>query len=173
MAYSSRILIVDDEADILEFVQYNLKKEGYETEIAENGKIALTKAKQFHPHLILLDIMMPVMDGIETCRELRANAQFKNTIVAFLTARSEDYSQIAGFDVGADDYITKPIKPRVLMSRIKALLRRLQQEKDEHKIVAGDIEIDKESYIVRRNGKEFDLPKKEFELLTLLASKPG
>lgn len=173
MALSSRILIVDDEPDILEFVQYNLKKEGYETEIAENGKIALTKAKQFHPHLILLDIMMPVMDGIETCRELRSNPQFKNTIVAFLTARSEDYSQIAGFDVGADDYITKPIKPRVLMSRIKALLRRLQQEKDEHKVVAGDIEIDKESYIVRKNGKEFDLPKKEFELLTLLASKPG
>lgn len=173
MANASRILIVDDEADILEFVQYNLRKEGYETEIADNGKTALEKAKKFHPHLILLDIMMPVMDGIETCRELRANAQFKNTIIAFLTARSEDYSQIAGFDVGADDYITKPIKPRVLMSRIKALLRRLQQEKDEHKIVAGDIEIDKESYIVRRNGKEFDLPKKEFELLTLLASKPG
>ncbi|MDZ4845498.1 MAG: response regulator transcription factor [Chitinophagales bacterium] len=173
MANTSRILIVDDEADILEFVQYNLRKEGYDTEIADNGKAAIEKAKKFHPHLILLDIMMPVMDGIETCRELRANAQFKNTIIAFLTARSEDYSQIAGFDVGADDYITKPIKPRVLMSRIKALLRRLQQEKDEHKIVAGDIEIDKESYIVRRKGKEFDLPKKEFELLTLLASKPG
>lgn len=173
MASASRILIVDDEADILEFVQYNLRKEGYQTEIADNGKLALEKAKKFHPHLILLDIMMPVMDGIETCRELRANPQFKNTIIAFLTARSEDYSQIAGFDVGADDYITKPIKPRVLMSRIKALLRRLQQEKDEHKIVAGDIEIDKESYIVKRNGKEFELPKKEFELLTLLASKPG
>lgn len=173
MANTSRILIVDDEADILEFVQYNLRKEGYDTEIAENGKVALEKAKKFHPHLILLDIMMPVMDGIETCRELRANPQFKNTLIAFLTARSEDYSQIAGFDVGADDYITKPIKPRVLMSRIKAMLRRLQQDKDEHKIVAGDIEIDKESYIVRRNGKEFELPKKEFELLTLLASKPG
>lgn len=173
MAGTSRILIVDDEPDILEFVEYNLRKEGYETETADNGKTAIEKAKKFHPHLILLDIMMPVMDGIETCRELRANPQFKNTLIAFLTARSEDYSQIAGFDVGADDYITKPIKPRVLMSRIKALLRRLQQEKDERSIIAGDIEIDRESYIVRRNGKEFELPKKEFELLALLASKPG
>lgn len=166
-------MIVDDEPDILDFLQYNLRKEGYETEIAENGKVAVAKAKEFFPHLILLDIMMPVMDGIETCRELRSQPEFKKTIIAFLTARSEDYSQMAGFDVGADDYITKPIKPRVLMSRVKALLRRFSDEPTDSRISVGDIEIDKERYIVIKNNKEFVLPKKEFELLSLLASKPG
>lgn len=173
MSAPARILIVDDEADILDFMQYNLKKEGYETEVAENGKQAIDKAKRFHPNLILLDIMMPVMDGIEACRELRANSDLKHTPIAFLTARSEDYSQIAGFDAGADDYITKPIKPRVLLSRIKALLRRTHQEEAEQNISVGNIEIDRERYVVRKNGKEFVLPKKEFELLSLLASKPG
>jgi len=168
-----KILIVDDEPDILDFLQYNLNKEGYETETAENGKVAVAKAKEFYPHLILLDIMMPVMDGIEACRELRSHPEFKKTIIAFLTARSEDYSQMAGFDVGADDYITKPIKPRVLMSRVKALLRRFSDEPVDGKISVGEIEIDKERYIVRKNNKEFVLPKKEFELLALLASKPG
>src|SRR6187399_1252648 len=121
-----KILLVDDEPDILEFMEYNLKKEGYQVFTANNGRDGIQQAIKNHPHLIILDIMMPVMDGIETCRQLREMKEFKNTVIAFLTARSEDYSQIAGFDVGADDYITKPIKPRVLMSRIKALLRRLQ-----------------------------------------------
>lgn len=173
MNSSSRILIVDDEPDILDFLQYNLKKEGYETETAENGKQAIQKAKEFSPHLILLDIMMPVMDGMEACRELRATPEFKKTIIAFLTARGEEYSQVAGFDAGADDYITKPIKPRVLMSRVKALLRRLSDEPAETKITVGEIEIDSEQYVVRKNNEEFVLPKKEFELLSLLASKPG
>ncbi len=173
MSQPYRILVVDDEMDILDFIQYNLKKEGYEIEVAENGKVAVQKAKEFRPHLILLDIMMPVMDGIEACRELRANNDFKNTIIAFLTARSEDYSQVAGFDVGADDYITKPIKPRVLMSRIKALLRRFSGEAEKKAITVGDIEIDSERYVVKSKSKELVLPKKEFELLALLASKPG
>lgn len=168
-----KILVVDDEPDILDFLQYNLKKEGYETATAENGRQAILKAHEFHPHLILLDIMMPVMDGIEACRELRADPEFKTTIIAFLTARGEDYSQVAGFDAGADDYITKPIKPRVLMSRVKALLRRFTDELAESKISAGEIEIDRERYTVRKKNKEFVLPKKEFELLWLLASKPG
>ena len=173
MESSYKILIVDDEPDILDFMRYNLEKEGYQTETAENGRDALKKAGGFKPHVILLDIMMPELDGIETCRELRANDEFKNTIIAFLTARSEDYSQIAGFDVGADDYITKPIKPRVLLSRIKALLRRFRED-DEHETIAiGDIEIDRERYVVRQDSKEINLPRKEFELLSLLASKPG
>jgi len=138
-----------------------------------DGEQAVKKAKQQKPDLILLDIMMPVMDGIEACRELRAAQEFKKTVIAFLTARGEDYSQVAGFDVGADDYITKPIKPRVLMSRVKALLRRFSDEPGDSKVSVGEIEIDRERYIVRKNDKEFVLPKKEFELLSLLASKPG
>jgi len=173
MVNAYRILIVDDESDSLEFLQYNLKGAGYETETAENGREAISKAKEFHPHIILLDVMMPVMDGMEVCRELRANPEFKNIIIAFLTARGEEYSQVAGFEAGADDYITKPIKPRVLLSRVKALLRRLSGEQQETKISVGDIEIDREQYVVRKNKKEFVLPKKEFELLLLLASKPG
>jgi len=171
-----KILIVDDEPDILEFMEYNLKKENYEVITASNGKEAIVKAKKEHPDLIILDIMMPEQDGIETCRHLRDLPDFKNTIIAFLTARSEDYSQIAGFDVGADDYITKPIKPRVLVSRIKALLRRSNGDKKESSkqvVNAGDIQIDRERYLIYQKGEKIVLPRKEFELLSLLASKPG
>lgn len=168
-----KILIADDEPDILEFLQYNLEREGYEIILAENGREAINKAKVQNPQLILLDIMMPELDGIETCRELRNMPEFKNTLIAFLTARNEDYSQIAGFDVGADDYITKPIKPRVLLSRIKALMRRFGNEVQEENLNLGAIEIDREKYLVYKNGEKLSLPKKEFELLSLLASKPG
>ncbi len=173
MSQAIKILLVDDEPDILEFMQYNLEKEGYAISLASNGKEAIEVAKEITPHLILLDIMMPEQDGIETCRELREIGDLKNTLIAFLTARNEDYSQIAGFDVGADDYITKPIKPRLLISRIKALLRRFTTEQEEQKISIGDIEIDREKYVVRKGGDTLNLPKKEFELLALLASKPG
>ncbi len=173
MSDKIKILIADDEPDILEFLQYNLEREGYETILAENGRDAITKAKIHHPQMILLDIMMPELDGIETCRELRNIPEFKNTLIAFLTARNEDYSQIAGFDVGADDYITKPIKPRVLISRMKALMRRFGSEVQEENVSLGSIEIDREKYLVYKDGEKLSLPKKEFELLSLLASKPG
>ena len=171
-----KILLVDDEPDILEFMEYNLKKEDYEIFKAGNGKEAIALAKKSNPDLIILDIMMPEMDGIETCRLLRDQPEFKNTLIAFLTARSEDYSQIAGFDVGADDYITKPIKPKVLTSRINALFRRYKnnESSDKSKIMnVGDLQIDREKYIVFQAGVEHSLPRKEFELLSLLASKPG
>jgi two-component system, OmpR family, alkaline phosphatase synthesis response regulator PhoP len=168
-----KILLVDDEQDILEFIRYNLEKEGYSVYTADNGKKAIELAQRVLPHLILLDVMMPEMDGIETCRELRSMPEFKNTVIAFLTARNEDYSQIAGFDVGADDYITKPIKPRVLTSRIKALLRRFTAETTEEKVKLGNIEINTEKFMVYKDGNEINLPKKEFELLSLLTSKPG
>jgi len=168
-----KILLVDDEQDILEFIRYNLEKEGYQVYTADNGRKAIELAQRVLPHLILLDVMMPEMDGIETCRELRSMPEFKNTIIAFLTARNEDYSQIAGFDVGADDYITKPIKPRVLTSRIKALLRRFTADKHDEKVKLGNIEIDVEKFMVYKSGEELNLPKKEFELLSLLVSKPG
>lgn len=171
-----KILLVDDEPDILEFLSYNLKKEGYNVFTANNGKEAVTVAKKETPHLIILDVMMPDMDGIETCREIREIPGLKDVMIAFLTARSEDYSQIAGFDVGADDYINKPIKPRVLISRIKALLRRganSDSSKSTDKVDMGGIKIDRERYLIIQDGKEINLPKKEFELLALLASKPG
>ena len=171
-----KILLVDDEPDILEFLSYNLKKEGYNVFTANNGKEAVTVAKKETPHLIILDVMMPDMDGIETCREIREIEGLKDVMIAFLTARSEDYSQIAGFDVGADDYINKPIKPRVLISRIKALLRRganSDNSKSTDKVDMGGIKIDRERYLIIQDGKEINLPKKEFELLALLASKPG
>ena len=171
-----KILLVDDEQDILEFLSYNLKKEGYNVFTANNGKEAVTVAKQESPQLIILDVMMPDMDGIETCREIRDIPGLKDVMIAFLTARSEVYSQIAGFDVGADDYINKPIKPRVLISRIKALLRRganSDSNKSTDKVDMGGIKIDRERYVVVQDGKEINLPKKEFELLALLASKPG
>ena len=171
-----KILLVDDEPDILEFMEYNLKKENYEVDKANNGKEAIIKAKQINPDLIVLDIMMPEMDGIETCRALREIPQFKNTMIAFLTARNEDYSQIAGFDVGADDYITKPIKPKVLISRINALFRRYNRNEgsDKSKVTnVGDLQIDREKYMVYQSGNKIALPRKEFELLSLLASKPG
>lgn len=171
-----KILLVDDEPDILEFLSYNLKKEGYNVFTANNGKEAVTVAKKETPQLIILDVMMPDMDGIETCREIRDIPGLKDVMIAFLTARSEDYSQIAGFEVGADDYINKPIKPRVLISRIKALLRRganSDSSKSTDKVDMGGIKIDRERYLVVQDGKEINLPKKEFELLSLLASKPG
>jgi two-component system alkaline phosphatase synthesis response regulator PhoP len=170
-----KILLVDDEPDILEFLKYNLKKEGYTVYTASNGKEALTLAKENSPHVIILDVMMPDMDGIETCRELREMPGLTDVMIAFLTARSEDYSQIAGFEVGADDYINKPIKPRVFISRIKALLRRRSGTEPVvlDKADMGGIKIDRERYLVTQNGKEINLPKKEFELISLLASKPG
>ncbi len=167
-----KILIVDDEPDIIDLVSYNLQKEGYRIETADNGRDAIAIAKDFIPDLILLDVMMPEMDGVETCVKLREIDALAPTIIAFLTARGEDYSQIAGFDAGADDYISKPIKPRVLMSRIQALLRRKGGTEQEPETING-LNIDKERYIVTLNGVEFHLPKKEFELLSLLTSKPG
>ena len=172
-----RILLVDDEPDILEFLSYNINKEGYEVHTAQNGKEAIEKAKKIDPHLILLDVMMPEMDGIETCEILRQDKNFENTIIAFLTARGEDYSQIAGFDAGADDYITKPVKPKVIVSRIKALLKRFkdvnEDEKGENLIIKqSNLIIDREKYIVIKDGEELVLPKKEFELLVLLITKP-
>ena len=158
-----KILLVDDEPDILEFVSYNLKKEGYQMFTANNGKEAMSIAKQEKPDLIILDVMMPNMDGIETCREIRDIHGLQNVLIAFLTARNEDYSQIAGFEVGADDYINKPIKPRVLISRIKALLRRSNialQEGNPEKEETGNIKIDREKYNVLKNGIEINLPKK-------------
>src|SRR5688572_2039172 len=169
----TKILLVDDEPDILEFMEYNLKKEGYQTFTAKNGQEAIDKAAEVKPNLIILDIMMPVMDGIEACRTIRNNTELKNTMIAFLTARNEDYSQIAGFDVGADDYISKPIKPRVLVSRIKALMRRVNGNAQEDLVRIGDLEIDREKYTVTYNKQQLVFPRKEFELLSLLISKPG
>ncbi|MFN8309452.1 MAG: response regulator transcription factor [Chitinophagales bacterium] len=168
-----RILLVDDEQDVLEFMKYNLEKEGYWVYTASNGAEAITLAKKIKPHLIVLDFMMPVKDGVTTCRELRSIEDFKNILIVFLTARDEDYSQIAGFDSGADDYITKPIKPKVFISRIRALMRRLEEKITPNNIKIANIEIDREKYVVIKDGKEITLPRKEFELLGLLVSKPG
>ncbi|MCX2574377.1 response regulator transcription factor [Pedobacter sandarakinus] len=170
-----KILIVDDEPDILELIEYNLKKEGYQVFTASNGQEGITVAKKVHPDLIILDIMMPKMDGIEACRIMRGIPEFKNTFMVFLTARSEEYSEIAGFNVGADDYIAKPIKPRALVSRINAILRRNSgtEEISENKLEIGDLVIDREAYLVFQAGTKVVLAKKEFELLYLLASKPG
>lgn len=170
---TQRILMVDDEQDILELVKYNLEREGYEVFTAGNGREAIEVAKKVRPDLILLDVMMPEMDGIEACMNLRDMDDFKNTVIAFLTARGEDYSQIAGFESGADDYITKPIKPRVLVSRVKALLRRGTGVVDEQPEDVAGLVLDREKYVVTKDGKELSLPKKEFELLALLISKPG
>jgi two-component system alkaline phosphatase synthesis response regulator PhoP len=170
-----KILIVDDEPDILELIEYNLKKEGYQVFLASNGQDGINVAKKVQPDLIILDIMMPKMDGIEACRLMRAIPEFKNTFMVFLTARSEEYSEIAGFNVGADDYIAKPIKPRALVSRINAILRRnaSSDEISENRLEIGDLVIDRESYLVYQAGEKVVLAKKEFELLYLLASKPG
>ncbi|RAV30407.1 response regulator transcription factor [Sinomicrobium soli] len=170
-----RILLVDDEPDILEIVGYNLSAEGYNVSVAGNGAEAVARAKKERPHLIILDVMMPEMDGMEACEQLRRIPELSGTIITFLTARGEDYSQVAGFDAGADDYITKPVKPKVLVSKVKALLRRLkdQQEPEESIVRVGDITINRDEYKIVQSGKEIILPRKEFELLSLLASRPG
>lgn len=169
-----RILLADDEPDVLEFLGYNLRKEGYQVHSCNNGKEAIELAAYILPHLIILDVMMPSMDGIEACREIRQLPYLENAIIIFLTARGEDYSQIAGFDAGADDYITKPIKPRVLISRVKALLRRYREKESNSTVLkVGSLMIDKEKYKVVKDDEEIVLPKKEFELLLVLASKPN
>jgi two-component system, OmpR family, alkaline phosphatase synthesis response regulator PhoP len=173
---NNKILLVDDDNDILEFIKYNLEKEGYQVFTANNGRVAVDIASKELPALIILDVMMPDMDGVETCIKMREHPKLKNTLIIFLTARNEDYSQIAGFDAGADDYITKPIKPRVLTSRVKALLRRGGSADKAGALAAIEFDglsIDRERYVVTKGGLEINLPKKEFELLALLASKPG
>jgi two-component system, OmpR family, alkaline phosphatase synthesis response regulator PhoP len=172
---AKKILIVDDEPDILEFLKYNLRKEGYEVVTAGDGKQAIAVAEQEKPNLIVLDIMMPELDGVEACRLLRQKKEFADTPIAFLTARDEDFSQITALDVGGDDYITKPIKPRVLISRINALLRRStrQSDEDELAIRVHDLVIDRHKVLVFRGETAIELPRKEFEILWLLASKPG
>ncbi len=171
-----KILVADDDEDILEFIRYNLEKENYKVVTASDGKEAIEKAELEEPDMIILDIMMPEMDGVEVCRYLRSQSKFSNTIIAFLTARSEDFTQIAALDVGGDDFIKKPIRPGVLVSRIKALLRRssrLAEEQSEYIIQAGDLLVDREKILVQKNGRTIDLAKKEFELISLLLAKPG
>ena len=169
-----KILVVDDEEDILEFLSYNLRAEGYDVIVADNGILAIELAKQEQPSLIILDVQMPDMDGITTCEKIREITSLKETVVTFLTARSEDYSQIAGFEAGADDYITKPIRPKVLVSRVKALLKRRGITQDTNSIIElGDIVIDKEKHLTTYKGQEVIFAKKEFKLLKLLISKPG
>lgn len=171
---SHKVLVVDDEESILELLKYNLEKGGYDVRTAIDGQTAVDMAKRFLPELVLLDIMMPKMDGVETCRLLRATPELQNTYIVFLTARSEEYSEVAAFDVGADDYITKPIKPRALMSRIAALFRRESKKKGSSaQIKMGDLLIDRTSYTIRLKDKEISLPKKEFELLFFLAQNPN
>ena len=167
-----KILIVDDEPDIIEILKFNLENEGYTVISAENGKVALKLADKYLPQLIILDLMMPIMDGIEACERLRMDKKFNNTLIMFLSARGEDYSQVAAFESGADDYVTKPIKPRMLNSKVKALLRRFKN--DYSQILSyQNIVIDSEKYVVELDGKKINLPRKEFELLFLLASRPG
>ena len=173
---SIKILLVDDEPDILEILSYNLSAEGYTISTASNGLEAVKKAKKQQPHLIIMDVMMPEMDGIEACEKIRNLPELKDTVITFLTARGEDYSQVAGFEAGADDYITKPIKPKVLVSKIKSLLRRLNDASstvNSEVINIGELTIDREAYKIISKGIEIVLPRKEFELLSLLASKPG
>lgn len=167
-----KILLVDDEPDIIEILSYNLKKEGYQVFSASNGEEALVQAEKVKPHLIILDVMMPVMDGIETCEIIRKDKRYQETVIMFLSARSEDYSHVAAFDVGADDYVNKPIKPKVLNSKVKALLRRFLNSEVSSEIVHGDLIINLDEYKVTLKDKKISLPRKEFELLRLLASQP-
>jgi len=170
-----KILLVDDEPDILEIVGYNLSQEGYNIITATNGKEAIVLSKKEQPQLIIMDVMMPEMDGMEACENIRKIPELSNTLITFLTARSEDYSQVAGFEAGADDYISKPIKPKLLVSKVKALLRRLKSEdnKNPETITVGSIIINREEYKIIKDNIEIVLPRKEFELFYLLASKPG
>jgi len=169
-----KILLVDDEPDILEIVGYNLSNQGYNVITGANGVEAVKLGKKHKPHLVILDVMMPEMDGIEACELLRKNPDLSDTIITFFTARGEDYSQVAGFDAGADDYITKPIKPKVLISKVKALLRRLKEKEESSEIIkVGNIIINREEYKIMKGKEEIVLPRKEIELLSLLASKPG
>ena len=167
-----KILLVDDEPDILEILSYPLKSEGFQVHTANNGLEAIKLAKDIQPHLIVLDVMMPEMDGIEACEIIRKDSKISNTLITFLSARGEDYSKIAGFNAGADDYITKPIKPKVLVSKVKSLLRRISLKKSDL-IETKNLIIDRSGYKVIENNKEIFLPRKEFELLFLLASEPG
>lgn len=169
-----KILLVDDEPDILEIIRFNLERVGYQIKTASNGLDAIKVSNKFLPHLIVLDVMMPDLDGIETCERLRQDERFQETIIMFLTARGEDYSYVAAFDAGADDYVTKPVKPKVLVSKVKGLLRRLKKrEATSSQLVFNNLVIDREEYKVTLKGKELSMPRKEFELLYLLASKPG
>ncbi len=169
-----KVLVVDDEESILELLKYNLEKEGYDVKTAIDGEKAVAIAKKYEPDLILLDIMMPKQDGVETCRQIREIPELAQTFIIFLTARAEEYSEVAAFDVGADDYITKPIKPRALMSRISALFRRDSKKKPvTNQITVGDMVIDRSSYTIKKDGEEITLPKKEFELLYFLAQNPN
>ncbi len=168
-----KVLVVDDDPDILELLKYNLKKEGYDVETADDGIKGVHQAKKFNPDLILLDIMMPQQDGVETCRQIREIPEMSDTHITFLTARAEEYSEVAAFEAGADDYITKPIKPRALMSRISALFRKESKQKKKPQIVSGELVIDRSSFTVTSKGEQFNLPKKEFELLYFLAQNPN
>ena len=168
-----KILLVDDEPDIIEIVKYNLENEGYQIFTASNGVEAIKKSEEIHPHLILLDVMMPEMDGIEACERIREIDSLNDVIISFFTARGEDYSQLAGFDAGADDYITKPVKPKVLVSKVKALLRRIKNANESPTTTIGGLVINREEYFVQKNKNKIVLPRKEFELIALLASKPG
>lgn len=170
----TRILLVDDEPDILEIIGYNLSSVGYQVYTAENGVEAISQAKKHKPHLIVLDVMMPEMDGIEACEKIRMIPELEETVITFLTARSEDYSQVAGFEAGADDYITKPVKPKLLLSKVKSLLRRFKDRSEDEAVVKiGNLTINREEYKILIGKQEIILPRKEFELLALLASKPG
>ena len=167
------ILLVDDEPDIIEILRYNLTQEGYNVITSKDGQSAINKIEKYHPHLIIMDVMMPNMDGIEACSIIRKNPKFNDTIIMFLTARGEDYSHVAAYDAGADDYVTKPIKPKVLISKVKGLLRRFKKENALETIIdIGELRIDRDEYKVYVSGKALSLPRKEFELLYLLASKP-
>lgn len=173
---SSKILVVDDEVDIVEFICYNLEKEGYTVQSANSGQEAVDKAKSFQPNLIIMDVMMPQMDGIEACRKIRENEELNKAFIMFLTARSEEYSEIAGFDAGGDDYVTKPIKPRALLSRVHAIMKRQNAHNEEdggEVLTHGDLVVNPNEYVVKLGEKKLNLPRKEFDLLYLLASKPA